>query len=141
MHSQGVPQLHSQLHSHLTAERAAAALAGSGKSNVLDSVCFALTEDEKHLRVKSWSELVSTEPSVDKATVVLTFVSYTAADGAAERTRLSATVRKSNGERVFKLNEVRKSVKEVRLWLKNNGLDIEGPSLCVSLRPSPPPWC
>ena len=47
---------------------------GSGKSNVLDAICFALTEDEKHLRVKSWSELVSTEPKVDKATVTLTFV-------------------------------------------------------------------
>lgn len=100
---------------------------GSGKSNVLDAVCFALTEDEKNLRVKSWTELVSTEQSVDKATVVLTFVEHGAVG--TEKTRLSASVKKSDGAtREFKLNGVRKTVREVRLWLKNYGLDIEGHS-------------
>ena len=56
---------------------------GSGKSNVLDAVCFALTEDDlSHLRVRSMQELVSTDASVDKATVVLTFTADQAAGGA-----------------------------------------------------------
>lgn len=96
---------------------------GSGKSNILDAVCFALTEDERHLRVKSWAELVSTEPSVEKASVVLTFVEH-----GRDKTRLSATVKKSDGARVFKLQDARKTVREVRLWLKSCGLDIEGHS-------------
>ena len=101
---------------------------GSGKSNVLDAVCFALTEDDlSHLRVRSMQELVSTDASVDKAAVVLTFTADQGAGGA-EKTRLSATVKKKDGAREFKLDGVRKPVKDVRLWLKNRGLDVEGAS-------------
>ena len=37
-------------------------------------------------------------------------------------------MKKSDGARAFKLNDVRKSVREIRLWLKGWGLDIEGHS-------------
>ena len=99
---------------------------GSGKSNILDAICFALTEgDLANLRVRSMTELVSTDASVDKASVVLTFVG---AGSGSEKTRLQATCRKKDGAREFKLDGVKKAVRDVRMFLKARGLDVEGSS-------------
>jgi DNA polymerase III delta prime subunit len=94
---------------------------GSGKSNILDAICFALTEgDLANLRVRSMTELVSTDASVDKASVVLTFVG---AGSGSEKTRLQATCRKKDGAREFKLDGVAKAV-ELTVVASNHHVEL-----------------
>ena len=100
---------------------------GSGKSNILDAICFALTEDSlQHLRVRSFSELVSTDADVESGSVALTF--STRAGDDTVKVKLSASVRKEDGSREFKLDGVKKSVKDIRAFLKMEGLDVESKS-------------
>lgn len=102
---------------------------GSGKSNILDAICFAMTEDDLgKLRVRSYPELCSADRDVSSAHVLLSF-----SDGSLSSDNdftVEGSVIKATGARTFKLNGIKKPIHHVRMLLKQRGIDLEASS-CV----------
>ena len=98
---------------------------GSGKSNALDAVLFALLQEPALLHVRSWAELTN-RARVGLCAVRLTF----ALPSAEPRLVLLAHV-KEDASRAFKLNGGTSTAAQAREALLELGIDTSVPSFCV----------
>ena len=98
---------------------------GSGKSNALDAVLFALLQEPAMLHVRSWAELTN-RARVGPCAVRLTF----ALPSAEPRLVLMAHV-KEDASRAFKLNGGTTTAAQAREALLELGIDTSVPSFCV----------
>jgi hypothetical protein len=98
---------------------------GSGKSNALDAVLFALLQEPAMLHVRSWAELTN-RARVGPCAVRLTF----ALPSAEPRLVLMAHV-KEDASRAFKLNGGTTTAAQAREALLELGIDTSVPSVRV----------
>ncbi len=98
---------------------------GSGKSNALDAVLFALLQEPALLRVRTWAELAN-RARVGPCAVRLTYAS----PSAEPRLVLMAHV-KEDASRAFKLNGGTATAAQAREALLELGIDTSVPSFCV----------
>ena len=99
---------------------------GTGKSNALDAVLFALVQETALLRVRSWSEL-SNRARAGPCAVRLTISDA----GGDPQLIVLANVKEQDGSRQFKLNGTISTASQVRAALLQLGLDTTMPSFAV----------
>ena len=99
---------------------------GSGKSNALDAILFALVQEPSLLRVRSWAELAS-RARAGPCAVRLTFTSAVSSE---PRLILMAHV-KEDASRAFKINGAAAATCQVVGALLELGIDASMPSFCV----------
>ncbi|KAI5079735.1 hypothetical protein GOP47_0005214 [Adiantum capillus-veneris] len=102
---------------------------GSGKSNILDAICFALCSKPSALRVGSISELQSTDT---KESCEVSLELETLGPSGEEADLINMSVRiLPNDVRQYKINGKLKSVKEIKDMLKEHRLLLDETSAVV----------